>query len=303
MPKGRRQPLWWTLRRPFRPLNYQAAHRMFERANRLAGTTATLHALRHTAAYRMAEDPALPLTDVAVGARPRPALHDPGLLDPPQGGRGPSGAGPPRRPGPAAPPSGRRRPGPGLRPETLDVLFAGPPGDAARAPSPVQAPGRPNGQHGLPAQLGWHAPVPTPPAADGAGRRPCLAEQRCASWSPATALTPRGTTATRAGPPAPARLARGPAGPDLAGALAGQWGRRRRPGLAAGPAEWLERHGDWPRGQVPGRCPEALLALRRGRPPLALLAAAGAKGHRLGFDTVRDRDPDGFARLHLACDG
>ncbi len=37
---------------------------MFERVNRLAGTTATLHSLRHTAAYRMAEDPALPLTDV-----------------------------------------------------------------------------------------------------------------------------------------------------------------------------------------------------------------------------------------------
>ena len=36
---------------------------MFERAaGRRAG--ATLHALRHTAAYRMAEDPALPLTDV-----------------------------------------------------------------------------------------------------------------------------------------------------------------------------------------------------------------------------------------------
>jgi integrase len=37
---------------------------MFERVNTRAGTTATLHALRHTAAYRMAEDPALPLTDV-----------------------------------------------------------------------------------------------------------------------------------------------------------------------------------------------------------------------------------------------
>jgi integrase len=64
VPKGRRQPMFFTLRRPFRPLNYQAAHRMFERANRLAGTSATLHALRHTAAYRMADDPGLPLTDV-----------------------------------------------------------------------------------------------------------------------------------------------------------------------------------------------------------------------------------------------
>ena len=33
VPRGRRQPLWWTLRRPVRPLTYHAAHRMFERAN------------------------------------------------------------------------------------------------------------------------------------------------------------------------------------------------------------------------------------------------------------------------------
>src|SRR5258708_36492163 len=64
IPKGSRQTLWWTLRPPFRPLSYHAAHRMFERVNTMAGTEATLHSLRHTAAYRMAEDPALPLTDV-----------------------------------------------------------------------------------------------------------------------------------------------------------------------------------------------------------------------------------------------
>ena len=66
IPKGRRQPLWWTSRTPVRPLTYHAAHRMFERAGQAAGSTATLHALRHTAAYRMAEDPALPLTDVQL---------------------------------------------------------------------------------------------------------------------------------------------------------------------------------------------------------------------------------------------
>jgi site-specific recombinase XerD len=66
IPKGRRQPLWWTSRMPVRPLTYHAAHRMFERAVGQAGGTATLHALRHTAAYRMAEDPALPLTDVQL---------------------------------------------------------------------------------------------------------------------------------------------------------------------------------------------------------------------------------------------
>ena len=64
IPAGRRQPLWWTLRRPARPLTYHGAHRMFERVNERAGTAATLHSLRHTAAYRMAEDPALPLSDV-----------------------------------------------------------------------------------------------------------------------------------------------------------------------------------------------------------------------------------------------
>jgi site-specific recombinase XerD len=64
VPKGRREPVWWTLRRPAHPMAYHAAHRMFERAAGLAGSGATLHALRHTAAYRMAEDPALPLTDV-----------------------------------------------------------------------------------------------------------------------------------------------------------------------------------------------------------------------------------------------
>ncbi|MFI6958619.1 tyrosine-type recombinase/integrase [Nocardia sp. NPDC050408] len=64
IPRGKRLPLWWTLRRPIRPLTYHAAHRMFERVNAAAGSTATLHGLRHTAAYRMAEDPGLPLTDV-----------------------------------------------------------------------------------------------------------------------------------------------------------------------------------------------------------------------------------------------
>jgi site-specific recombinase XerD len=66
IPRGRRHPLWWAARRPARPLTYHAVHRMFERVNARAGTAATLHSLRHTAAYRMAEDPALPLTDVQL---------------------------------------------------------------------------------------------------------------------------------------------------------------------------------------------------------------------------------------------
>lgn len=64
IPQGPSQPLWWTLSGQARPLTYHAALRMFTRAARAAGSAVTLHALRHTAAYRMAEDPLMPLTDV-----------------------------------------------------------------------------------------------------------------------------------------------------------------------------------------------------------------------------------------------
>jgi integrase len=64
VPVGRDAPLWWTLRRPLRALTYPAAHRMFERVNARLGANWTLHDLRHTAAYRMAQDPAMALTDV-----------------------------------------------------------------------------------------------------------------------------------------------------------------------------------------------------------------------------------------------
>lgn len=64
VPAGRDEPLWWTLRRPFRPLGYDAARVMFNRANTVLGSNWSLHDLRHTAAYRMARDPMMPLTDV-----------------------------------------------------------------------------------------------------------------------------------------------------------------------------------------------------------------------------------------------
>jgi site-specific recombinase XerD len=57
-------PLWRTLRRPFRPLTYHAARAMFVRANGSMGANWSLHDLRHTAAYRMARDPQMPITDV-----------------------------------------------------------------------------------------------------------------------------------------------------------------------------------------------------------------------------------------------
>ncbi|WP_406012296.1 site-specific integrase [Streptomyces sp. NBC_00984] len=64
VPRAGSQTLWWTLRRPFRPLNYHAARAMLNRANASLGANWTLHDLRHTAAYRMARDPSLALTDV-----------------------------------------------------------------------------------------------------------------------------------------------------------------------------------------------------------------------------------------------
>jgi integrase len=64
VPSGRDEPLWWTLRRPFRQLSYHAAYRMFNRVNASLGANWSLHDLRHSAAYRMARDPAMPLTDV-----------------------------------------------------------------------------------------------------------------------------------------------------------------------------------------------------------------------------------------------
>ncbi|MET7952277.1 site-specific integrase [Micromonospora sp. NPDC005324] len=64
VPAGFDDPLWWTLRSPFRPLTYHAAYRMFVRTNQALDMNWTLHDLRHTAAYRMARDPELPLTDV-----------------------------------------------------------------------------------------------------------------------------------------------------------------------------------------------------------------------------------------------
>lgn len=62
--KGPREPLWCTLRRPFCPLEYDAARMVFTRANQLLGANWTLHDLRHSAAKRMVRDPSLTLADV-----------------------------------------------------------------------------------------------------------------------------------------------------------------------------------------------------------------------------------------------
>ena len=64
VPRGPDEPVWWTLRRPFRPLTYDAARMVFARVNRMLGANWTLHDLRHSAAKRMVRDPHLTLADV-----------------------------------------------------------------------------------------------------------------------------------------------------------------------------------------------------------------------------------------------
>ena len=64
VPRGPGEPLWWTLRRPFAPLAYDAARMTFTRVNRMLGANWTLHDLRHSAAKRMIRDPHLTLADV-----------------------------------------------------------------------------------------------------------------------------------------------------------------------------------------------------------------------------------------------
>ncbi|MET9425807.1 site-specific integrase [Streptomyces sp. NPDC006540] len=56
--------VWRTLRGQDRPLTYSAVRRVLQRANEKLGTNWTLHDLRHTAGVRMANDPALTITDV-----------------------------------------------------------------------------------------------------------------------------------------------------------------------------------------------------------------------------------------------
>jgi len=64
IPRGPAEPVWWTLRQPFRPLTYDAARMVFTRVNQLLGANWTLHDLRHSAAKRMVRDPDLTLADV-----------------------------------------------------------------------------------------------------------------------------------------------------------------------------------------------------------------------------------------------
>ncbi len=64
-------PLWVTLRRPVRPLGYQALRAVLLRVNDKLGANLVLHDFRHTCALRLANDPSVPITDVQAHLRHR----------------------------------------------------------------------------------------------------------------------------------------------------------------------------------------------------------------------------------------
>jgi integrase len=60
---GPGEPLWWTRRRPLRPLTYTALRALLNRINERIGTNVTAHDLRHTLCLRLVADPAITLVD------------------------------------------------------------------------------------------------------------------------------------------------------------------------------------------------------------------------------------------------
>ena len=109
IPQGRRQPLWWTLRRPVRPLTYHAVHRMFERAG--AGGRQQRDAAFAAPHRRLPDGRGPGAAADRRAARPRPCAADDhaDLPDAPQGRGDPPGPGPSCR----ADPAGRRAGAPG----------------------------------------------------------------------------------------------------------------------------------------------------------------------------------------------
>jgi site-specific recombinase XerC len=120
VPAGPDDPLWWTLRRPFRALSYHAARAMFDRVNDAAGTGHSLHALRHSAAYRLASDPSVPISDVQWILGHRSLSSTQIYVNPTAEDVIKSALAHHRR---QAEPKPALRPGPGYRPESLDALF------------------------------------------------------------------------------------------------------------------------------------------------------------------------------------
>jgi integrase/recombinase XerC len=60
---GPGEPLWWTRRRPLRPLTYTALRALLNRINDRIGANVTAHDLRHTLCLRLVADPGITLVD------------------------------------------------------------------------------------------------------------------------------------------------------------------------------------------------------------------------------------------------
>jgi len=119
---GADDPLWWTLRPPHRPLTYDAARLMFTRAGAVLGADYSLHDLRHTAAYRMARDPKMLLTDIQWILGHRHLSTTQIYLNPmPEEVIASALAFLQRRGQPQA--TARAAPAPGYNPDSLNILF------------------------------------------------------------------------------------------------------------------------------------------------------------------------------------
>jgi len=65
------EPLWWTRRRPYRPLTYTALRAILRRINERIGTNVAVHDLRHTLCLRLIADPNISLVDAQQVMRHR----------------------------------------------------------------------------------------------------------------------------------------------------------------------------------------------------------------------------------------
>ena len=145
VPAGPDDPVWWTLRRPFRQLAYHAARAMFVRANAALGANWSLHDLRHYRGLPAGPGPADADHGRAVDPGPRASVAPRSCMSPRR--RKMSIA---RRAGPSPPPGRRRSRRRSRRratgPSRLDMLFGkGSPVTAvalAAPPGGQRAPGR-----------------------------------------------------------------------------------------------------------------------------------------------------------------
>ena len=170
VPSGPDDPLWWTLRRPFRPLGYHAARAMFDPGERRAGRRVDAARLRHTAAYRMARDPGRCRSPTCNGYWATPPVDHAAVRDADGRGRHRERAGPSPPAGQAG--AGRPQPAPGYRPRAWTSCSGGAAGDRRHGAA----------GHGRPWQLSAEAAgaAGEVPAAPGPGEWPRPADRPAA---------------------------------------------------------------------------------------------------------------------------